>query len=924
MKRKFMAFLACLLSMVFVLSLAACGATVTMSETSATIGVGDTLRLKAEASDGSKIESWTTSDETIATVSNGTVRGIKTGKATITAKAEGGASATCEVTVEDIKVTLNKTSTKIERFETEKLTATISNGETEVTWASSDATIASVDKDGVVTANKEGTAVITARRTKGTASATCEVEVVWSAKPQGYAEVGHFEQNKVPLNTWGRWANQNWEGGGTFNINSAEYQDQDGSEAGKVTFDYEAAAHGTLGGADFQVVYRSAGEGGKLKTGVYYSVTLDITSTSAGVVTLNGTDFTLEANKKTTITSYFLHADDGTIYPEGNYDNIYYTAIFLLLGKLETGVVTVENIKWEEITTETLATPGFSISGKTITVTDTNTAGVGSYTVGFFARAESATPKYTVTVDTSKTAAIDDSLWINGTYYAKIKANGTDVRYGESAWSEAQEYTVAHASIEYALENSTEADLGNDVWGFWAEDESWVTANYKDDVITVTISEAATGRKWHAIQLFHKNTAFESGKTYTVYFTLNSTAEGIVRFGNQNHNIVAGDNELSYTVSGGGTTFSLAFAQPDESNWDSALSTVEGTFVFKGFDWEEVAGSTPSTPSSQDPGDYELGEEILPGSTEIIFSGENDEGAKEDTWMGWYVQDTSWNCGDIVTMQSSNASGFDLADGVISFGYTGGSVNYSVQLFYKNPAIEAGAQYFVFATVELSGDLTVGLNGKSMDLKAGKTEIYSLFNSGSALSMQFAGVKEGSITVKVSGVKWQKVLNGAPAPEDKDPVGTEYRAEYGVLTNGGEDDAKPDEWTYWYDQSWVGSAVTMTKNEIADGKITLAFEGNTDSAAWFGVQLFYKNSKMFVGSKYTLSFKLTVDKACKVTINGQVKELTAGENTVTVDITLTSATCFTLQFGVHGDGDIGGFVGNLEATISDVVWTKAE
>ena len=86
-------------------------------------------------------------------------------------------------------VDLNKTTATIPYGGTEPLTltATVSpDGATDktVTWASSDTTVATVDKDGVVTAVKAGTAAITATATNGTAdnttddkTATCTVTV---------------------------------------------------------------------------------------------------------------------------------------------------------------------------------------------------------------------------------------------------------------------------------------------------------------------------------------------------------------------------------------------------------------------------------------------------------------------------------------------------------------------------------------------------------------------------------------------------------------------------------------------------------------------------------------------------------------------------------------------------------------------------
>lgn len=74
---------------------------VSLDKTSASVAVGETLRLQAtvspaDASD--KSVTWSTSDASVATVSNGLVKGIKAGSATIEAAA-GGKKATCSIQV---------------------------------------------------------------------------------------------------------------------------------------------------------------------------------------------------------------------------------------------------------------------------------------------------------------------------------------------------------------------------------------------------------------------------------------------------------------------------------------------------------------------------------------------------------------------------------------------------------------------------------------------------------------------------------------------------------------------------------------------------------------------------------------------------------------------------------------------------------
>ena len=156
---------------------------VTLSKTSASLKVGETVTLSAtvnpsDATD--KTVTWTTSDATVATVSNGVVTAKNLGTATITAKA-GEKTATCSITVIPTpvtSVTLNKTSASLKVGETVTLTATVGPDDATdktVTWTSSDATVASVS-NGVVTAKKIGTATITAKA--GDMTASCTITVI--------------------------------------------------------------------------------------------------------------------------------------------------------------------------------------------------------------------------------------------------------------------------------------------------------------------------------------------------------------------------------------------------------------------------------------------------------------------------------------------------------------------------------------------------------------------------------------------------------------------------------------------------------------------------------------------------------------------------------------------------------------------------
>lgn len=76
---------------------------VTISKSTASVAVGDTVTLTAEASNGGEI-SWSSSNTAVATVNNGVVTGVSAGTAKITATS-GKASAECTVTVTEGTVT---------------------------------------------------------------------------------------------------------------------------------------------------------------------------------------------------------------------------------------------------------------------------------------------------------------------------------------------------------------------------------------------------------------------------------------------------------------------------------------------------------------------------------------------------------------------------------------------------------------------------------------------------------------------------------------------------------------------------------------------------------------------------------------------------------------------------------------------------
>ena len=162
---------------------------VSLDKTSISIPQATTAKVTATVSPSnatSKSLKWTSSNESVATVSGGTIKGISIGTATITATSNNGKSASVKVTVtknadivDATGVTLSPTSLTLTTGKTGTLTATVSPSnatDKTVTWTSSNESVAKVSA-GTVTAVAEGTATITAKTSNGkTATATVTVE----------------------------------------------------------------------------------------------------------------------------------------------------------------------------------------------------------------------------------------------------------------------------------------------------------------------------------------------------------------------------------------------------------------------------------------------------------------------------------------------------------------------------------------------------------------------------------------------------------------------------------------------------------------------------------------------------------------------------------------------------------------------------
>ncbi|WP_396637175.1 Ig-like domain-containing protein [Maribacter sp. R77961] len=163
---------------------------IVLSEENISLEVGENITIDAsvqpEDADDTLVN-WSSSDENIANVnSDGTITAIAEGIATITATTNDGdftANVSVTVTSPDIPVTginINPEAANLIIGETINLSANVipqNATNTQITWSSSDNTIATVDANGVVLAQAPGVATISAITADGAFEDTSNITV---------------------------------------------------------------------------------------------------------------------------------------------------------------------------------------------------------------------------------------------------------------------------------------------------------------------------------------------------------------------------------------------------------------------------------------------------------------------------------------------------------------------------------------------------------------------------------------------------------------------------------------------------------------------------------------------------------------------------------------------------------------------------
>jgi len=201
---------------------AAVAAAVVIAGAPATLPVGERVRLRAEARDrrGQRLDrtiEWTSSNQAIAQVTDGTVVAIATGSVTVTAECEGQRSS-CDLQIVPppiVRVTIDDPVGSIAVEEQARVRATVFDSrsaavERTVKWRSSDASVLTVDSDGWLQGRSVGVAMIVAS-CEGIEART-EIDVVpipvahvgVSGAPAGLVDGDTFHLEATPEDALGR------------------------------------------------------------------------------------------------------------------------------------------------------------------------------------------------------------------------------------------------------------------------------------------------------------------------------------------------------------------------------------------------------------------------------------------------------------------------------------------------------------------------------------------------------------------------------------------------------------------------------------------------------------------------------------------------------------------------------------------------
>jgi len=804
-----------------------------------------------------------------------------------------------------VTVSISQETARIAAGDTLQLTATAADG-SDIEWSSSDKTVVSVTKDGLIRGAKAGTATITAKA--GEATATCVVtvysvdvtisqttatvekgesitltaesgdggEIIWSSNDERIATVENGVVTGLREGTAIISAKRGQAGIATCEVTvvwsnkPADYAVIGFGEEGPVavanpgTYYYwndqnwcgssvtAVEAYYAGGVATFQYAdaspacwhgYQVFYKHAANVAGKAYKLSAKINSLEEGDITINGTVVTLKKGDNDVVVYYI---EDG-----GK------ASISIQMGTQTAGTViaantiSISDVKFEEFTPEKLAAPtAVSISANSIvSITDSNGEKATAFKLNFY---KDGVMLYSFQMN--KDAMLDDTAMEDGTYEIKAVAIGTGAYVSSDESDVLATYTVANGGVAYDMEGLGEsgAVANPGKWTYWTEFSGITYAKYEKGKISFDVS--VEGGNWYSNQLFFKNSALQAGKAYTLTMKMTSTVAGQITINGQVVTLVIGDNNIELNVTEGNVSISIQMGTMD-STGATASTIAVGEFTIENIEFKEGSGTVdPDNP------------------TTVIAGGEVDAVANPGKVYYWT------EFGGVANVTYDN--------GVISFKVVNGGNWYSNQIFLKNPDLAAGKTYKLTLTIVSSVAEKITLNGTAIDLIIGENAVEVTYvEDATKASISLQGGVNGGVAFAAGEFTLKNIAFTEVEGDNVggDPVTPPVSSNTISFGEEGTAAANPGAFYYWNDQNWCGSYVTVSSAayDAENNKATFTYSG-ASTACWFGMQIFFENAANVDGKTYKLTCTINSEVAGDVQINGQIVSLVVGENAVEV------------------------------------------
>ena len=297
--------------------------------------------------------------------------------------------------------------------------------------------------------------------------------------------------------------------------------------------------------------------------------------------------------------------------------------------------------------------------------------------------------------------------------------------------------------------------------------------------------------------------------------------------------------------------------------------------------YKAVEGQTPDTPVDPDPKP-----ENPPIENGYYLTSSNNAGVVADPGKWFYM------CDGAEGTDYAFASAPKIDNGVITFAFSSMTAGASYQLRYQ-PDFAVGTKYNVSFTITVDSACKVLYSNdyKVHVFEASGSQTFTWADEVDASAPFMIQVKEctAPITITVSDITIEEVK------EDTEPEEPSVENGYFLTSsNNAGVVADPGKWFYMCDGADGTDYAFASAPKIDNGVITFAFSSMTAGASY---QLRYQPD-FAVDTEYNLSFKVTVDGACKVLYSNDYKVYVfdaAGSQIITYTDKVDASAPFMIQ-----------------------------